>query len=196
MSEANQDVAARRGRDAQRRSRKRKMLQERRQAGHDSDDEDDDDNDDNDDSTIEYDGREDCPEKKPVRIQEASHWVDSEAETAASEVGDSIDWEALAAEICMARIKKSVTDSSIVAAIGETDINHTSNRNGAANAKGLSQDHETGKNKIVGGKSGNGSSGSVYINAFKPINARWMPPKIGLRLFPTAINSLITYTLD
>ncbi|KAK1598838.1 uncharacterized protein LY79DRAFT_575443 [Colletotrichum navitas] len=200
MSGTNQDVAARRGRDAQRRSRRCKMLQESRQAGNDSDDEGDDVDDE---SAIEYDGLEDCLEKKPVRIPEAKQWVDSEAKTAISEVSTSLNWEALAAEIYMARIRynttednseKTVTGGSVVAAIRDTDINHAGSCNSFANAANPSQGHETDKNKIMGGKSsksGNESSGGGYINAFKPINVRWVPPETGLHLFLAAINSLV-----
>ncbi|KDN61262.1 hypothetical protein CSUB01_07026 [Colletotrichum sublineola] len=132
------------------------LQEERRQTYYDSDDDDDDD------SVIECD-LEVCLVQQPVAGQHDSHRVTSDQAVL-------FGWSAVLDEVMRKNTakensKKTITDSSVVAATCDTNINST------AKATGTSQNPETDKNKTMGDKSGNGSSGGDYINAFKPINA-------------------------
>ncbi|KAK2036473.1 hypothetical protein LZ31DRAFT_231884 [Colletotrichum somersetense] len=183
MSETNQDVTARRGLDAQRRSRRCKLIQEkRRQAGYDSDDNHDD-----------YDDFDDCMEEWST--DEETRYRSGSADTTATEVAEQecLVWVDLAGQVYVDRMrsntvednKEEVVTDCPLSGTDDTDIEPTGKCDSTANIVGHSQDHETDNKETVGGESGNGPNGpngGDYVNAFKPINAGWVRSETSLRL--------------
>ncbi|KAK2052796.1 hypothetical protein LY76DRAFT_687644 [Colletotrichum caudatum] len=191
MSETDQDVTARRGLDAQRRSRRCKLLQEkRRQVGYDGDDDHDD-----------HDGFDDCMEEWSA--DEETRYRSGSADTTATEVAEQgcLVWVDLVSQVYVDQMRSNtaegnneevVTDGPVAGA-HDADIEPTGKCGSTANTAGHSQDHETDNKKTVGGEGGNGpngSNGGDYVNAFKPINAGWVRSETSLRLFFTSMSIL------
>ncbi|KAK1989671.1 hypothetical protein LX36DRAFT_665016 [Colletotrichum falcatum] len=146
MSETDQDVIVR-GREAQRRSRRCKRLQEDRRRASD-------------------DGEDYETGSQETATSGAGPEIDWEAlalgiygnRMSQMDVDDSG--------------KGAVADSSVDSATGDADVNRPGNDNRTADATGPSMDVGADESRIAGGQSGSGSSGGEYVNSFKPINAR------------------------